>query len=129
MQDAMQDALLTTPLVFLSLFLSVSVLALNLLELTYYPTRVFELVFELVLDLVHSQNGCLLVVYWLFVASPSQNARPCARVQDANVLLCALPLSCSRSHAPALMLPLYVCLSVLSVLSARPEAMCVYLLG
>ena len=30
----------------------------NLLELTYYPNRVFELVFELVLDLVHSQNGC-----------------------------------------------------------------------
>ena len=29
------------------------------------------------LDLVHSQNG-LLLVYSLFVASPSQNARPCA---------------------------------------------------
>ena len=49
-------------------------------------------------------NGCLWVVYWLFIASPSQtsqNARPCARVQDASVLLCALPLSC-----PARMLPL-----------------------
>ena len=42
----------------------------------------FELVFELVLDLVHSQNG-LLLVDWLFIASPSQtsqHARPCAHL-------------------------------------------------
>jgi hypothetical protein len=61
------------------------------------PNRVFELVFELVLDLVHSQNG-LLLVDWLFIAwLLVVHCR-----SHAPALM--LPLSCSRSHAPALML-------------------------
>ena len=65
----MPDLVLTlcSPCAPANTFLSVSVLALSLLELTYYPNRVFELVFELVLDLVHSENGHLLYLVTYFL--------------------------------------------------------------